>query len=37
MSLIDSQGRVRSRLACPGAVLRVADGQEVPQGTVIYE
>jgi DNA-directed RNA polymerase subunit beta' len=38
LSLIDSQGRVRSRLGVPyGAVLRVKDGEEVKQGTIIYE
>jgi len=38
LALIDSQGRVRSRLGVPyGATLRVQDGQEVKLGQVLYQ
>jgi DNA-directed RNA polymerase subunit beta' len=38
VALVDSQGRVRTRLGVPyGAILRVQDGQDLRKDAVIYE
>jgi len=38
LRLVDGQGRIRTRVDVPyGAVLRVEDGADVKQGTIIYE